>query len=103
MILHVVDAAHVEAYKVKVSFSDGRCGIADLSDCLRGRVFEPLKDVGLFSQLRVDRELDTITWPNGADLAPEFLYFKAFADDPELQTQFAEWGYRAEQCAQHGR
>ena len=27
-----------------------------------------------FAQLRVDPEAETITWPGGADLAPEMLY-----------------------------
>ena len=37
-------------------------------------MFEPLKDLSLFSQVKLDTELDTIIWPNGADLAPEFLH-----------------------------
>ena len=37
-------------------------------------MFEPLKDVTFFAQAVVHPELKTVTWPNGADLAPEFLY-----------------------------
>jgi hypothetical protein len=37
-------------------------------------MFEPLQDESLFSQLRFDPEADTIVWPNGADLAPEYLH-----------------------------
>lgn len=96
MILHVTEAKYIAGgYKVKVSFNDGRKGIADLSDALRGPVFEPLKEKAYFSRLRVDEELETITWPNGADLAPEYIYFRAFKDDPALQEQFKEWGYIA--------
>jgi len=34
-----------------------------------------------------------VAWPNGADLAPEFRYFRAFRDHPALVGQFEEWGY----------
>jgi hypothetical protein len=37
-------------------------------------VFEPLSDPACFAQVRVDRELGTIAWPNGADLDPDVLY-----------------------------
>ncbi len=93
MILHVTKADYIEDYKIEVSFNNGRKGIADLFDALRGPVFTPLKDKAFFSNFEVDNELATIVWPNGADLAPEYIYFKAFRDDPELQTQFKQWGY----------
>ena len=93
MILHVTDAKYLEGYRVEVSFNDGRRGIIDLSQSLEGTAFSPLKDKILFSQLSVDKELDTIVWPNGADLAPEYLYFQAFKDIPELKHKFQKWGY----------
>ena len=37
-------------------------------------MFAPLKDVSLFKKFRVDPDLQTIVWENGADLAPDFLY-----------------------------
>lgn len=95
MILHVKEAKYIEDYKVEVSFNDGRNGIADLRDAIRGPVFEHLKDTSAFAKLTVNKELNTIAWPNGADLAPEFIYFQAFKDDPELQAKFKKWGYIA--------
>ena len=74
MIPAVVDARHTKEHKVWLEFSDGLSGEIDLADELWGPVFEPLRDVAVFAQLRPDKELDTITWPNGADFAPEFLY-----------------------------
>lgn len=91
--LHVSEARYLEGYEVEVTFNDGRKGIADLSEALTGPVFEPLRDQRVFAQLKVDEELETIAWPNGADLAPEYLYFQAFRRDPELQEQFRQWGY----------
>ncbi|MBK5939352.1 DUF2442 domain-containing protein [Halochromatium roseum] len=93
MFLHVREARHLRDYTVELFFNDGRQGVADLRPALSGPAFEPLLDVEVFSQLRVDTELDTIVWPNGADLAPEFLYFQAFKHEPDLQERFRSWGY----------
>ena len=71
MFLHISNAKYIEEYKVQVSFNNGRNGVADLSSALKGAVFEALKDKSNFSALKVDEELETTVWPNGADLAPE--------------------------------
>ena len=39
-----------------------------------------------FSMLTVDGELEIVVWPNGVDLAPEYIYFRVFKNEPELQT-----------------
>ncbi|MEX2172846.1 MAG: DUF2442 domain-containing protein [Pirellulaceae bacterium] len=72
-ILHVTAAEYLGDYRVWLEFSDGTSGEADLSPTLRGPMFEPLKDKALFGQVVFDPEADTIVWPNGADLAPEYL------------------------------
>lgn len=54
---------------------------------------EPLQKKELFRRLRIDDELRTIVWPNGTDLAPEYIYYQAFRDDPDLQATFRNWGY----------
>jgi hypothetical protein len=95
VFLHICGARHLRDFKVEVTFNDGRRGVADLRDSLIGKVFEPLRDVKVFGQLRVDPELDTIVWPNGADFAPEFIYFQAFKHEPDLQERFKSWGYVA--------
>ncbi len=93
MFLHVENAKYLRNYEVEIRFSDGRTGVADLEETLTGPMFEPLKDKTLFASLKVDEDLETIAWSNGADLAPEYIYFRAFKDDPALQSQFREWGY----------
>jgi len=93
MFLHITNATYIEDYKVHVAFNNGREGVADLATALKGTIFEPLKNKALFSALTVDQELETIVWPNGADLAPEYVYFQAFKNEPTLQSQFKKWGY----------
>ena len=92
-MLFVKDAQYLEDYKVKIKFNDDKIGIVDLQNDLYGTVFEPLKNKELFSTVKFDEELDTISWDNGADLAPEYLYFKSFKNEPTLQSKFKEWGY----------
>lgn len=74
MIPKVTEAKYVEDYRLWIRFSDGKAGIVDLGDELWGSMFEPLKDIGTFRQVQVHPELETLSWPNGADFAPEFLY-----------------------------
>ena len=74
MFLHVKEAKYLRDYVIWLRFNDGAEGEIDLEAELEGEVFGPLKDQRLFQQFRVDAELETIVWENGADLAPEFLY-----------------------------
>ena len=74
MFLHVKEAKYQRDYVIWLRFNDGAEGEIDLKDELEGEVFGPLKDLREFRKFRVDPELQTIVWENGADLAPEFLY-----------------------------
>ncbi|NWF55504.1 MAG: DUF2442 domain-containing protein [Syntrophaceae bacterium] len=76
MILHVKEAKYLHDYVLWLRFNDGAEGVVDLKDELYGEVFEPLKDMERFQSFKVDPDLETIVWDNGADLAPEFLYDK---------------------------
>lgn len=73
-MLHVTKVKHVSKKTIWISFDNGTSGEVDLTDHLVGPIFEPLKDDIEFAKLRFDEELETVAWPNGADLAPEFLY-----------------------------
>ena len=63
-------------YRLAVTFQDGTSGIADMSaltttvqDC---GVFEALKDSAVFGLAHL--ELGVVTWPNGADIDPAWMY-----------------------------
>ena len=71
----VVAARVLRPYVLEVTFDDGVVREVDLEPVLWGEVFEPLRDPDYFAQVTVDPDLGTVVWPNGADLAPEFLYY----------------------------
>jgi len=71
----LVDIKYKTGFVYHVTFDDGTHGDVDFGWLLgRGPVFEPLKDESFFRQAFI--EGGTITWPNGADVAPETLYEK---------------------------
>ena len=74
MMIRVTDVKLVRDFVVWVRFNDGSEGEIDLADELDGPIFEPLKDPKVFAQVRLDPDVHTLVWPNGADLAPEFLH-----------------------------
>jgi hypothetical protein len=74
MLKDVVDARTLGDYRLYLRFEDGVEGSIDLAPILSFRgVFAPLRDPAYFAQVRVDRELGTVVWPNGADLDPDVL------------------------------
>ena len=75
-MVDVVEARHVRDFTLWLKFEDGTEGEVDLSGELRGPVFEPLRDLEYFRRFVVSPDLGTVSWPNGADFAPEFLYDK---------------------------
>jgi hypothetical protein len=74
----MVDVTKVEIVKdrvVRLTFSDGSEPVVDLAPLLWGPVFTEIASNDLaFAELRVDPEIGTITWPNGADLDPDVLH-----------------------------
>lgn len=77
-IHEIVEAKFIENYIVDVIFDDLRQARIDLKKYLGNGIFKSLLNKKNFSQFRVDAELGTIVWPNGADIAPETLYQDAF-------------------------
>jgi hypothetical protein len=76
MLPSISSATYLKGYVIHLRFIDGIEGDVDFAEELEGEVFAPLNDLQYFKQFRVDAELHTLVWPNGADFAPEFLYEK---------------------------
>jgi hypothetical protein len=73
-IAHVTDLGYLGGYRLRLTFDDGSFGEVDFSREEWWGVFAPLADPGYFGRVELDRELGTIVWPNGADIAPETLH-----------------------------
>jgi hypothetical protein len=72
---HITEARYTDGYRIEVEFSDGIVKTLDFDEYIRrGGVFAPLADEAFFRSFFID--LNTICWPNGADVAPERLYEK---------------------------
>jgi hypothetical protein len=73
--MHLVTSVeYVSGYKLRLGFEDGSVRLVDLTAELDGEVFEPLKDRRVFRSARLNSDLDTVVWSNGADMSPDFLY-----------------------------
>lgn len=74
-LIRIIDVEPLDGFRLRLRFSDETERIVDLESELWGPVFEPLKaDVALFRKVRVDPELGTIAWPNGADMDADVLH-----------------------------
>ena len=69
--LHRVSSfERVGAHTLRVEFADGSQQIIDFTPVLVGEMYGPLQNPELFDQVRVDAEVHTLVWPNGADFDP---------------------------------
>jgi hypothetical protein len=73
--IHRVEAFEiVGSHTLRVVFDDAQEQTIDFSPVLQGDLFGPLRDLGLFNQVRIDPEVKTLVWPNGADFDPATLH-----------------------------
>jgi hypothetical protein len=93
MLMDIVAAKALGDYRLHLQFEDGVEGVVDLAAHLSFQgVFEPLRDPAYFAQVRVDAELGTVAWPNGADLDPDVLYGR-ITGTPILQEPDVHWAH----------
>ena len=74
MIIHITQVKVVGLYSLHLTFNDGTSKRVNLRRELYGPIFEPLRDPAYFAQARLDPDGHTVSWPNGADFAPDFLF-----------------------------
>jgi len=61
-------------YTLNVKFEDDTEQVINFEPILGGELFGPLRDLALFNQVRLDSEVQTLVWPNGADFDPATLH-----------------------------
>lgn len=88
-LVDVLSVRPMEGHRLWVRFSDGTEGVKDFTYLLSktGEMVEPLKDQAYFERVFV--EMGAPTWPNGYDMAPEWLR-REMAAAGELHQMAAE-------------
>jgi len=81
----------VSAYTLRVRFDDGAEQTINFRPMLAGKLYGPLRDLEMFNQVRIDLEVETLVWPNGADFDPATLH-----DWPMYEQAFRELARRWE-------
>jgi len=73
MLTKVTTLEKLGGFRLRVRFSDGSEGVHDFAAMVQepGSALEPLRHEGYFA--RVFLEFGAPTWPNGFDIAPEWL------------------------------
>ena len=89
--IYRVQTLRIEApYTLRVRFDDATEQVIDFRPILAGELFGPLRDLAVFNQVRIDHEVHTLVWPNGADFDPATLHDWP-AHVPALVARAAKW------------
>jgi hypothetical protein len=62
-------------YHLRLEFTNGEIGVYDCRPLLECGVFQELKDVEYFEQVKVF--LGSVTWPHEQDICPDTLYLRS--------------------------
>ena len=91
-LYYVISFEISDSYTLRVTFDDGTTQIINFEPVLYGELFQSLRDLDLFNQVRLDEEIHTLGWPNGADFDPWMLHeWDKLAD--KLVKQARRWDF----------
>lgn len=89
--IHRVESFQNEApFTLRVQFDDGTEQLINFQPMLAGELYRPLRDLSVFNQVRLDMEVHTLVWPNGADFDPATLHDWP-THEPALIARAKEW------------
>jgi hypothetical protein len=84
-IYHITEFEIVAPYTLRIKFDDNTEQTIHFEPLLHGEISSPLRDLTVFNQVRLDKEVRTLVWPNDADFDPADLH-----DWPEIHEGFIE-------------
>ena len=92
MLKDVISVKPMESHRLYLTFEDGVAGDVNVTELVSWTgVFTPLAEQAYFEQVRVDTDLGTVVWPNGADLDPDVLYALVSGEAlPDLRPNWAQ-------------
>ena len=95
-MLSIKEASYLGDLRFELVFSNGRRSDLSLRPLLgyAQGLFSGLASESFASQFKLAH--GSLSWPGELDVAPEYLYLRAFADDPAEQQRFQDWGYLTE-------
>jgi len=88
VIPDVVDLEILLDYKLKVTLSNGKTGIFNVTPYLERGIFTELKDYAYFKRARI--EFGTVVWPHEQDFSPETIDLKMEEIGPNESLQRTE-------------
>jgi len=89
MLKDIVEARATGDHRLYLRFEDGTHGEIDLGRLIAFKgFFEPLLDPEELAKVKVDPEIGTVCWPNGADLDPDVLYAELMGASAALRESF---------------
>lgn len=93
-IYKVVAYKIIAPFTLRVQFDDQTERVINFRPILAGEVYGPLRDLAVFNEVRLDPEIQTLVWPNGADFDPATLH-----DWPRYEEAFIARAREWEQVA----
>ncbi|MCX7048051.1 MAG: DUF2442 domain-containing protein [Candidatus Sumerlaeota bacterium] len=73
-IYKVLSFEIIAPYTLRIKFNDQFERTVDFCSVLEGEIYRPLRNLSLFNQVKIDPEINTLVWPNGADFDPATLH-----------------------------
>jgi hypothetical protein len=89
-ICRVSSFQKVAPFTLRVQFDDDTSQTIDFRPVLKGELYGPLQEPTVFDQVRIDPEVHTLVWPNGADFDPAILHNWS-ESGPALEALAKQW------------